>query len=276
MSVSKMKTVIILILMVMNLFLLMLVVPNFLPHYQQSQQAQAQLQMLFERYQLSLDLSTLPKSQPITSVNVSYDSDATLTAAKALLGDTVLVEEDPALYYSSYTSSSGTLRFYRSGLCDATLTGFDAVSDPAEHAKKLLTRMGLDICAVTALESGTEIVSVTATQSISGIPLEPAQIQLVYTAGCLTRLSGTLYLGALSRPSSQTCLDCGEALIVFLGSRDTLGWVADQVYAVEQCYTHAGTASAATVRLDPAWKIIPDTGYYLVNGITGTVTAGVA
>lgn len=100
------------------------------------------MQTLFESYQLSLDLSTLPKSQPITSVNVSYDSDAALTAAKALLGDTVLVEEDPALYYSSYTSSSGTLRVYRSGLCDAALTGFDAVSDPAEHAQKLLTPDG--------------------------------------------------------------------------------------------------------------------------------------
>ena len=209
MSVSKMKTVIILILVLMNLFLLMLVVPNFMPRYHQAQQVQTQLQTLFESYQLSLDLSTLPKSQPITSVNVSYDSDAALTAAKALLGDTVLVEEDPALYYSSYTSSSGTLRVYRSGLCDATLTGFDAVSDPAEHAQKLLTRMGLDICAITAQDTGTGAVAVTATQSIGGIPLDPAQIQLVYTDGCLTQLSGTLYLGTLSRPSSQTCLDCG-------------------------------------------------------------------
>ncbi len=276
MSVSKMKTVIILILVLMNLFLLMLVVPNFMPRYHQAQQAQTQLQTLFESYQLSLDLSTLPKSQPITSVNVSYDSDAALTAAKALLGDTVLVEEDPALYYSSYTSSSGTLRVYRSGLCDAALTGFDAVSDPAEHAQKLLTRMGLDICAITAQDTGTGAVAVTATQSLGGIPLDPAQIQLVYTDGCLTQLSGTLYLGTLSRPSSQTCLDCGEALIAFLGSRDVLGWVADQVYAVEQCYTHAGTASAATVRLDPSWKITTDTGYYLVNGITGAVTTGTA
>lgn len=276
MSVSKMKTVIILILAVMNLFLLMLVVPNFMPRYQQAQQAQVQLQALFERYQLSLDLNALPKSQPITSVNVSYDSDSVLRAAKALLGDTVLVEEDPALYYSSYTSSSGTLRFYRSGLCEATLTGFDAVSDPAEHAKKLLTQMGLDIYAITTQETRTGIVTVTATQSIGGLPLDPAQIQLVYTDGCLTQLSGTLYLGTLSRPSSQTCLVCGEALIAFLGSRDVLGWVADQVYAVEQCYTHAGTASAATVRLDPSWKITTDTGYYLVNGITGAVTIGAA
>ena len=38
----------------------------------------------------------------------------------------------------------------------------------------------------------------------------------------------------------------------------------------------AGTASAATVRLDPSWKITTDTGYYLVNGITGAVTTGTA
>ena len=36
MSVSKMKTVIILILVLMNLFLLMLVVPNFMPRYHQA------------------------------------------------------------------------------------------------------------------------------------------------------------------------------------------------------------------------------------------------
>ena len=130
--------------------------------------------------------------------------------------------------------------------------------------------------AITTQETRTGIVTVTATQSIGGLPLDPAQIQLVYTDGCLTQLSGTLYLGTLSRPSSQTCLVCGEALIAFLGSRDVLGWVADQVYAVEQCYTHAGTASAATVRLDPSWKITTDTGYYLVNGITGAVTIGAA
>ena len=44
----------------------------------------------------------------------------------------------------------------------------------------------------------------------------------------------------------------------------------------DRCYTHAGTASAATVRLDPSWKITTDTGYYLVNGITGAVTTGTA
>ena len=33
---------------------------------------------------------------------------------------------------------------------------------------------------------------------------------------------------------------------------------------------------AATVRLDPSWKITTDTGYYLVNGITGAVTTGTA
>ena len=88
MSVSKLKSVIILILAAMNLFLLALVIPARMPGYLQNQQAQAQLQTLFETYQLTLDLSTLPKSQPLTSVNVSYDSAAALTAATALLGQT--------------------------------------------------------------------------------------------------------------------------------------------------------------------------------------------
>lgn len=273
MSVSKLKSVIILILAAMNLFLLALVIPARMPGYLQNQQAQAQLQTLFETYQLTLDLSTLPKSQPLTSVNVSYDSAAALTAATALLGQTVLVEEDPALYYNTYTSVNGTFRFYRSGLCSAALTGFEAVSDPAGHAKALLNRMGLDICAITSVEVAPGAFLVTATQALGEIPLDPGQIELIYNDYCLTELSGTLYLGTLSRPTAQTSIDCGEALIAFLGSRDALGWVANQVDAVEQCYTHAGTASAATVRLDPAWKITTDTGAFLVNGITGAVTS---
>jgi hypothetical protein len=271
MPVSRIKTIVIIILLLTNLFLLLLVIPTLTPRYQQAQQAQQQLQDLFSSYHLSLDLSVLPDSAPITALNVSYDASASLTAAKALLGETILFQEDPAMYYNDYTSSAGSFRLYRSGLCSAQLNGFSSVSDPASHASKLLKKMGLEIAGVEAHADEDNIVVVTATQSFNGIPLEPAQLTLTYTDGALTQLSGTMYLGTLSRATEQTANTCQEALVAFLGSRDTLGWVANQIIQVEQCYIHAGTAAAATTRLDPVWKITTDTGVYLVNGLTGTV-----
>ena len=270
MPVSKVKSIAILLLVLVNAFLLALVVPSHVLQQRQLRQTQTQLENLFQAQGITLDAARLPKTPALQALTVTYTADLTLSAARALLGDEVLLEEDSAQYLSRFASSSGSFSIDRSGSFSAAFTGRVSVSDPTADAKKLLGRMGIETNAVT-IETTGDLTTVTATQALQQAPVFPAAIKLIYRDGVLTAMEGTLYLGTLTLADTRTLMSCSDALSAFLGSRESLSFQGSTILRAVPCYTRSGTAAAATVRLDPTWRLETDDGMFLVNGITGTV-----
>lgn len=276
MPLSKVKNAIILILVLVNVLLLLLAVP--LVRERQAQQAlsAAQLETLFTQYDVQLDSALLPESIPLYTVEFTPESENSLPAMQALLGENVLVQDDSTRYLTLYESDAGTAQMSRSGNLEAQLFSRSAQSDISQTVRDELSAMGI---AYTELSSPVRTsaggYTLSAAQELLGVPVFSAHLHFSFRNGALTRVYGTIYpdTASLVRIDDSLSISCADALVAFLGSRDELGWLGSSVRDVTQGYLRAETASATSVRLVPGWRITTDTGIFWVNGITREVSS---
>ena len=276
MPISKVKNIVILILVLVNLLLLMLVVPLSRERQRQEEETYTQLSGLMAHYGVQLQAESLPDTRTLYTVEFTPAEDGALPAMRSLLGEMVLMENDSTRYVQIYRSEQGTCQLSRSSSIEARLEGRDAASDPSAAAGALLDSMGLTAAYVTApVRSSAGIYTVTAVQQLLDVPVFSAALDCTFQNGVLSRMEGTLYFDTtgLVRTDDNTCCSAADALVAFLGSRDTLGWVGASVTDVTQGYFRTETASAAVVRLVPGWHVSTDTGDFWVNGITRQVDA---
>lgn len=275
MPISKIKNIVILILLVANIMLLVLLIP--LARQRQKQQAQAQeaLETLFTQAGVQLNAGQLPDTRPLYTLEFTPDDSGALPAMQALLGEMVLMEHDSTRYIQTYSSAVGSCQLSRGSVLTAKLQNQEPVADLTKDLSGLLVRMGLEPAGVSAPQRvRAGVYRLTAVQQMLEVPVFTAAVTATYENNILTELEGTLYFDTTDLVRTDDVIGCtaADALVAFLGSRDTLGWVGATVNEVEQGYCRADTASAAVVRLVPGWAIYTDTGDFWVNGITRMVS----
>ena len=274
MPVSKLKNLVILILLLCNVFLLILVVPGRLAAQQQRDALREELGALYAGYGLSLPEGALPEGQALHLLEAQYDTDVALTAARALLGEQVLAESDSGSYQTTYTSTLGKCTIRRDSLT-ASLTGGASVNGSLRTAtRKTLGRMGFAIDTLGSPVSDGTTNTVTARQSIAGATVFSCELTFTYQGGVLQSVSGGYCPAAktLTAIGTETSISCADALVAFLNSMEQTGWVGSAVTAIEQGYLLAESAGASTVQLIPVWRLSTDTGVFFVHGITREVS----
>lgn len=277
MPASRIKNIILALLLATNLFLLMLVLPARRAEQQREQAVRLNLQTLFESYGVELDPTLVPEDRTLYPLVLEYSEPEQSAAATALLGSDA--EEDTGVghYTTVYRAAGGSCQFSRVGGFSAELTAQDSVSgDLTRAAERLLKKMGFDCATVDeSVRQSAGVYTVRAVQRIGGVPTFSAEMTLTYTNGVLSAMEGVFYTGSSDAQMAEEtpCIACTDALIAFLNSRETLGWVGSRIVSIEQGYSVAEMASASTVRLNPVWRIETDTAVYEVNGLDGTVSA---
>ena len=276
MPVSKLKTLAILILLLANLALLVLVVPSRLATARDAATLHDSLCSLYEAQEISLTPDAIPDTVPLYVLELKETDAGSLQAAKALLGEELLMQDDSSRYLSTYRSDSGTCSISRSGEFSAQLTGQEERGDLKASSRKLLKNMGFSYETLPDAERvRAGVYTVTATQQILGMPVFSGDLVLTWSNSRLTAIDGIFFPGtdSLTRVSDNACLSAADALIAFLSARYELGWVGSAVTGLQQGYIRSETAAAAAVRLTPVWRLETDTGTFQINGMTGEVTA---
>ena len=270
MSASKIKNLILLILLMATLGLLPAVVPTQTARASSEKNIHEKLAALYESYGLSLDTSSLPASQTLYSVELT-DPDAK-TAATALLGNGAALQEDSTRFFQSYTSETGRLSFGRSGSFSARLQTSSAVHDLTRATRRYLRTMDAETAELgEPVRESAGVYSVRAVQSLFGVPIFESALTFTYRNSALYSVEGSYYpAGETMRVSEDACISCADALVALLSSRDQLGWVGSEIAACTQGYLHSETASSA-LRFVPVWRIETDAGSFYVNGITREV-----
>ena len=275
MPISKLKNIVILLLALANVLLLALVLPLQQEHRQQEALAMENLHALFDQYEITLHLESLPATESLYTLEFSPEPDAALPAVQSLLGEMVLAQDDSTQYLSLYRSDLGQCQISRSGQLEARLVDRDAENDLSQAASECLEAMGVEVASVSAPNRGSAgVYTVQAVQQLLGVPVFSSTLEFTFHNSVLTRVEGTVYFDTsnLYRTDDVTCISCADALVAFLSNRDALGWVGSSVTGVTQGYLRTETASATLVRLVPGWQISTDTGSFWVNGITEQVT----
>ncbi len=270
MSVSKIKNLILLILVLAIVGLLPTVVPTQTARSSEEKQVHEKLSALYASYGIALDAASLPASQTLYSIELTQpDARA---AAQALLGSGLHAQETSARTLADYFSDAGSFTLSRSGEVSVRLRESKSARDLTRATRRYLRAMEFDCAALDEpVRESAGVYQLRAEQSLLGVPVFESALIFTYRNSALSSVEGTLYpAGEIVRVSEEACISCADALVALLSSRDSLGWVGSQIISCTQGYVHSETASSA-LRFVPVWKIETDAGAFHVSGITREV-----
>lgn len=269
---SKIKNIIIFILLLVNGFLLLLVggQQSRVRHYERS--ALTRAAQVLEQNGISVSNEALDQAAAaaLPSMTSSRDLDSETRIAQALLGeDAVRSDQGSGLFVHS--SERGTAIFRASGDVNVTLSdGVSTGDDPAEHARSLLKSIGLEGELIRQSPQVNGVTTLTFRQLLDGVPLYSCLLTFEYSSTQLRSISGTLFTSAslVSEEEAASPLSVSTALIRFLeGIRDSRD-VCSAITGLRPGY-QSSQSFGSTVYLTPVWLVSTNITDYYLDGVTG-------
>ncbi len=258
MSSKRFKTIILLMLVLVNLSLLAVSLPV---HWQRSRrrtELETGLAAMMSDQQITFDPAILPEEQRLYELELSFSADRELEVVNQLIAGARADLSSP--YQTSWSAGDSW--------CIVELAGALTVQlevPPETEPTLLLEQLGFDVAA-----SQRGLRTLTVWQRVAGAKLlTPLRLSLEEDRVSAMEGYFLLYEGDPLRISERACCSAADALVAFLASRDSLGWVGSAVTAMEQGYVP--DQSPASLRLRPVWRIATDAASYEVDGLTRTV-----
>lgn len=267
MSWSKLKTIIIYILLLLNLFLLGLVGMNRLRARRYQTAALTEAAAVLARNNIQVQWEQLPREMKLPAVTLTRDLQKEEQLVRSFLGEDVTVSASGGGLYI-YEGTEGTASFRGNGefAVACAVPGSQGVTP-----RELMGRLDLDTGRAWEEED-----SCTAEQSLNSVPVYaagssvqgPAGLTLTYDGeGRLRAASGRLYLGKPAAEQEET-VSVSTALMAFLNFVVENGDVCGEIVEMSPVYRAGGDP----VRLTTAWLIRTDTGGYFVDAATSEVS----
>lgn len=261
MKTSRLKNIVIVILLLVNAFLLFLLLSRRAGERDSNERRVEQLCTLFEKNGVAFDRALLPDEETHLSLSLERDTAREEAFASALLG--TAESSDSGGGVSRFTGEYGSCSIRSGGTADALLSR--PVDDPESFSKQLFKTFGY-----TFLTSQLTDGSVTGIRSEKGRLIFNASLTLTFSDSSLTGVSGT-FLPALDEGRRTDGLDAVDALVHFLDYCSASGVVCTEVRALDEGYL-LQTSSASPLRLQGVWRISTDVSRYYVNCKTGEIT----
>lgn len=264
MPVSKLKNLAIAVLLAANLILLCVLVPNRMAQRQQDAELRESLSELYAGEQIALAADDIPQTKTLYAIQLTGSNAEQVRVATALLGDQPVAQDTQSGYLREYSSDKGTCTIGRDGSLRAEVNGLDT------DTGNLLEKMGFSPASIEDEETGQ-----VAVQAVLDAPVFSGGLKLRYEEGLLVGVEGMFYGGSETpvRIGREACMSAADALTRFFNSRYSLGWVGSEIRSLEQGYVQMATASLVNVQLTPVWKIVTDSGSFLVDGLTGEISS---
>ena len=269
---SKLKTIILLMLVGVNAFLLLLVgMRAGRGALYEDETRQAAIQVL-ERGGIEFGLEQVPKDIDLPTLTVARDRESEHSMAQTLLGDVTQTGESEVR--PSYTSQIGTAEFSMNGSFAVSFAQdrwrCSAGETLSEASQSYLEQIGFTgILDQSVTKDST--TTLTYLQEWEDSPIFSCSVTLVWEDQVLTSMEGSRLAGTVDSSSTQTLLSTPTILMRFLSSVSEGGSVCSRIEAMTPGYLTVG--SGRSVQLTPVWRILTDTGAYYVDAVTGTVTS---
>lgn len=268
---AKLKNIIILILLLVNIFLLIMVGVQERDSAQYREQTIMDAVSVLEDNGICLERAHVPEELELTPMTVERDQESEAALAAALLGDCNCSDLGSGRY--AYQGTQGWAEFRSNG--SFSVSFYDGARKIGEsggeetHALTTLEQVGLASVVVSCEESGGQIM-VTLCQTWQGLPVYSCQITLEYADGCLQSIAGQRLMGTPQPGSDKSeLISVPTALLRVLNGINDLGDICNEITAMTPGYLL--TASADATRLIPIWYVTTDTGAYSLNALTGVL-----
>lgn len=270
MSWSKLKTIMIYILLLLNLFLLGLVGMNRLRARRYQTTALTEAAAVLTRNSIQVRQEDLPREMKLPAAVAIRDLEKEEQLVRAFLGEDIRASASGGGLYV-YEGEAGTASFRGNG--EFTIT-YSRPSDWGATPREMMEQLGLDM-GRTWEEEGLSAVE----QSLNGVPVYPsgsgggqgaAGMAFEYDGiGRLRSVSGRLLLGKLTSSQEEQPISVSTALIAFFNFVVDSGDLCRELTGMTPVYR---AAAGEPVHLTPAWRVSTDTGDYFVDAVSAEVT----
>lgn len=261
---SKIKNIIILLLIVVNGFLLAQVGLRTWRSRRDERETRERMVAILERNDIAFLPGEVPGELELTERRVTVSAPGQAEAA-ALVGEAAVRETVGARV--TYEGLMGRVVCSSSGEIEAR---FNSGAVPEARGEELLEALGLQV-RETGRETGFGSTVVTYIQLWDGAPVPGLTVRLTLWDGCIESLSLHRLAGTEEELPGEETITAVTALTRLLDELNRgEGYVCSQVTDMYPGYTHSGTG---TVTLTPAWFVETDTWRFVVDGYTGAITA---
>lgn len=271
MQSSRLKNIIILILVLTNLFLLGSLAMRQTQERASQRQGAQELVALFAAAEITLDESLIPSSRAPEGRVLTRDAGLDRKVAQTLLGKD-LTEFDRGGGLLGYVGGSGTALFQANGAFSAT-GPFPGGGDPETFCRQFCRSHDYDGLLFLLEEDGSG--TATAVQQYDGYPVSRCTVTFTMAGGQVESVSGThlpdTYTGVYTNPDNSAPISALTALTALLDARRLSGAVISEVTDVYPCY-ELQSSPAQPMILVPAWCVVTNLGEYYVNSYTREVT----
>lgn len=267
MESSKLKNIVLLILLITNLLLLLLLgTQRFQLHRHENQLLATAVELLVEKG-ISVDPDILPKGDFSVPLSVEPDLAGEQTAFTDLLGlSTTLTQRGLVSYY---TGPMGAAELRGDGSFSISFT--PGVYSPEEESLERYTLSILRRIGFEGTVTAAETESVTVLQEQAGAPIFSCQAQAVYQDGSLASITGRRLPGKTTQTAGQgDSLSLATLLTSFRAGIIELGDACGAILEATQGYLLAERSSGAS-QLIPVLLVVTDANSYYVNALTGAL-----
>lgn len=268
---SKMKNIILLILLCTNAALLAIVLNQSFQERQAKEQARADAILFLQQGGIQVENSAVPQSTDLVLQKAERDQSGEKRLAAALLGDSVSVQDRGGGVYL-YRSAAGSIQFHSDGSFQAALepSAFPLGDQtPEEHARQLMSQLGFTAQVLAAEDvGGVQVVQLQ--QLWQGVPVFNLQVTLNYTDQGLSAIASGRRLFGTPEEETAAVLTPASALVRFSTGLNALGDVCSRIDSIVPGYTCSVSLTEGMV-LTPVWYITTDTGGYQLDLVTGSL-----
>ncbi len=267
---SKIKNIMLLMLVLTNVFLLFFVATPRAQTEMNEDASRLNALSILEQRGISLDSQIVPLNINHYAQVIIPDRTVEPQLASNLLGDVSQLALGGDVY--RYVSDSGSIRFHSGGEFSAQFSNdaFPILSQTEQTvAATLIKKLEMDtnLIHISELDDTTTL---TYRQLWDDVPLLDYEFTLVCDQNHIVEIiNGKRLYGASSQPSDPQNT-VSTALMQFAAGLQSLGDICRTITSITPAY-RASTDLSGTIQLTPLWCIETDTGSYQLNLITGTL-----
>lgn len=267
METYRLKNIVILILLLLNVCLLILVISRQYAQYQAQKDLISQTVTLLERNDISIDPELLEGNAALYTYSYSRDAEAEASFAAVLLGED-LTQQDAGGGTYIYSSSAGSATFRANGSFSAQI---ETPFLKEKSGKEFVQAYCPSNYRYDQTQSSGSYTSITATPQVDGLPVYGASIVFVFHENMLTSVSGFFIPPAELSSEPIDAITKSSAAVYLLDYCNEEGKICNTIDGISTGYILQSTVSAPML-LIPAYKIDTNTYSYYVNSLTGYIS----
>lgn len=271
MLTSKIKNLIIYILLFVNLFLIALLASDWLQTRRAERTVQSAVETILSDSGITMTQARLPDHDGLKGYTMSRSFTREEDVAEAFLGRLSVREaQNGNMMY--YRGERGEAIFRGTGDFEVLLSDrpVDIAKNSVDTAQALLRKAGLKAHFAPELStvSGGMYTTVAMVCDFEQLPVVNAKIEFTFTSDALVMIVGTRVLDLQREDPSFQPLDSATLLTRFLGIVNRNGYVCNELREICPVYLYTLDASGGG-KLTPLWQIETDAGTFYLNMTTG-------